>query len=82
MIRLVGPLPAPSGPDYMYGSIGDFLRALSDDSPWLWGVFVLAVMASLSLGLYTLWEVVLRLVSRLGRMVIRSRRMNTDSGRS
>ena len=66
----------------MYGSIGDFLRALSDDSPWLWGVFVLAVMASLSLGLYTLWEVVLRLISRLGRRVTRSRQMNTDSGRS
>ncbi len=66
----------------MYGSIGDFLRALSDDSPWLWGVFVLAVMATLSLGLYALWEVVLRVVSRLGRRVRRSRQMNTDSGRS
>ena len=66
----------------MYGSIGDFLRTLSDDSPWLWGVFVLAVMATLSLGLYALWEVVLRLVSKLGRRVTRSRQTTTDSGRS
>ena len=66
----------------MYDSIGDFLRTLSDGSPWLWGVFVLAVMAALALGLYALWEVVLRLVSRLGQRVTRSRQTNTDSGGS
>ena len=46
----------------MYDSISDFLQTLSGDSPGLWAVFVLGVIATLSLALYALWELVLTLV--------------------
>ena len=82
MIRLVRLPPASFSPYQMYDSVSDFLRTLSTDSPGLWGVFVLGVMATLSLGLYALWEVVLGLVSRLGQRVTRSRQTDTGSGRS
>ena len=66
----------------MYDSISDFLQTLSDDSPGLWAVFVLGVIATLSLALYALWEMVLRLVPKLGYRVFRSRKIHTDGGRS
>ena len=65
----------------MYDSISDFLQTLSGDSPGLWAVFVLGVIATLSLALYALWELVLTLVSNLGRVASRSRQTHTDGGR-
>ena len=46
----------------MYDQITEFLQTLSADSPGLWGLFVLGVMASLSLGLYAFWEMVLKMI--------------------
>ena len=43
----------------MYDAISDFLKTLSADSPALWAMLVLGSIATLSLGLYALWEVVL-----------------------
>lgn len=57
----------------MYGALSDFLRDLSTESPALWALLVLGVMLTLSLGLHTLWESLLRLV--LGS-VSRPRRRN------
>ena len=64
----------------MDSSVSNFLQTLSSDSPWLWSALVLGTMGALALGLYALWEVVLRFVSKLGRRVIRSRQAGTDSG--
>ena len=66
----------------MYDSISDFLQTLSTESRELWAVFVLGVIATLALALYGLWEVVLRLASRLGRGSSRSHRTHPDGGRS
>lgn len=66
----------------MYDAISDFLQTLSGDSPELWAVLVLGVIATLSLALYALWEVVLRLVPKLGQRVFRSRQTHHGGGRS
>ena len=46
----------------MYESISDFLKDLSANSPALWAILVLGVVATISLGLYSFWETVLRIV--------------------
>ena len=48
----------------MYDTISNFLRDLGNDRPVLWSLFVLAVVSALSLSLYQLWEVILRMLSR------------------
>lgn len=48
----------------MYGAISDFLKDLSTDSPALWALLVLGAMATVSLGLYLFWELLLGLVFR------------------
>ena len=44
----------------MYESISDFLKDLGTNSPALWAVFVLGVIITISLGLYSFWETVLK----------------------
>ncbi len=46
----------------MYDSLTTFLRNLSADSPLLWALLVVGVVAVAALVLYAFWEVVLRLV--------------------
>ena len=41
--------------------MSELLRNLSTDSPALWAILVLGVIATLSLGLYGFWETVLRI---------------------
>ena len=47
----------------MYEAIHDFFQTLSADSPILWALFVLGVVATVSPGLYAFWEFVLKLVT-------------------
>lgn len=62
----------------MYDSISDFLQTLSAEKRTLWALFVLAVMASLSLALYGFWQAVLRLFAELRRRVsARARHIRT-----
>ena len=49
----------------MYDTISDFFRDLGNDRAILWALFVLAVVSALSLSLYQLWEVTLRILSRV-----------------
>ena len=47
----------------MYDSLTTFVRNLSADSPLLWALLVIGVVAVAALALYAFWEVVLRLVA-------------------
>lgn len=44
----------------MYESLTHFLKAFSAESPLLWALLVMAVIAVAGLALYCFWEVVLR----------------------
>ena len=44
----------------MYDALTDFLQEFSSRSPLLWALLVMAVVAGTALGLYALWELVLR----------------------
>jgi hypothetical protein len=46
----------------MYDALASFLQDLSSQSPLLWALLVMAVVAGTGLGLYALWEMVLRWV--------------------
>ena len=46
----------------MYDTLTDFMRTFSADSPALWALLVMAVVAVTSLFLFAFWEVVLRLL--------------------
>ena len=46
----------------MYVALTSFLQDLSSKFPLLWALFVMAVVASTALSLYTLWELLLRWV--------------------
>ena len=46
----------------MYKAISDFLQTLSAGNSALWTLFVLGVVATISLGLYAFWEITLRAV--------------------
>ena len=43
----------------MYDSLTEFMKNLSADSPVLWALLVMAVVASTGLFLYAFWELVL-----------------------
>ena len=47
----------------MYDTLTEFMKTFSADSPALWALLVMAVVASTSLLLFAFWEVVLRLVA-------------------
>ena len=54
----------------MFGELGDFLTTLSSNFPLLWALFVMAVVAGISLVLFFFWELLFSLVpgvSLLGR---------------
>ena len=52
----------------MYDALTSFLQEFSSRSPLLWALLVMAVVGGTALGLYTLWELVLRwVVSVWGR---------------
>ncbi len=61
----------------MYDSLITFLRSLSADSPLLWALLVVGVVAAVALVLYAFWEVVLRLVVT-SRFPKRIRRRSTE----
>ena len=44
----------------MYESLTDCLKTSSADSPFLWALMVMGVIASAGLLLYVFWEIVLR----------------------
>ena len=44
----------------MYDALTDFLQEFSSHSPLPWALLVMAVVAVTGLGLYSLWELVLR----------------------
>lgn len=44
----------------MYESLTDFLKTFSAESPLLWALLVMAIIAVAGLALYGFWEVVLR----------------------
>ncbi len=44
----------------MYDALTDFLQEFSSRSPLLWALLVMAVVSGTGLGLYALWELVLR----------------------
>ncbi|MDE2816468.1 MAG: hypothetical protein OXM03_12275 [Chloroflexota bacterium] len=46
----------------MYDALTAFLQEISSRSPLLWALLVMAVVAGTALGLYSLWELVLRWV--------------------
>ncbi len=46
----------------MYDALTDFLQDFSSRWPLLWALSVMAVVAGTGLGLYVLWEMVLRWV--------------------
>lgn len=46
----------------MYESLASFLQEISSQTPLLWALLVMVVVATTALGLYTLWELVMRLV--------------------
>ena len=47
----------------MYDALTDFLQEFSNQYPLLWALLVMAVVAGIALGLYALWELVLRWVA-------------------
>ena len=47
----------------MYDFLSDFLSAFSLHQPVLWALLVMAVVATISLGLHAFWELVWRLLS-------------------
>ncbi len=51
--------------DGMYDALTGFLQELSSQNPFLWALLVMAVVASTALGLYSLWELVLRWITSL-----------------
>ncbi len=44
----------------MYESLTQFLKTFSSESPFLWALLVMAVIAVAGLALYGFWEIVLR----------------------
>ena len=44
----------------MYETLTHFLKTFSSESPFLWALLVMAVIAVAGLALYGFWEVVLR----------------------
>jgi hypothetical protein len=44
----------------MYESLAQFLKTFSVESPFLWALLVMAVIAVAGLALYGFWEIVLR----------------------
>ncbi len=44
----------------MYEALSKFLIAFSSDSPILWALLVMAVIAGTGLGLYAFWEIILK----------------------
>lgn len=44
----------------MYDALTEFLQETGRQAPLLWALLVMAVVAGVALGLYALWEVVLR----------------------
>ena len=44
----------------MYEALASFLQDISSHSPLLWALLVMAVVAATALGLYGLWELLLR----------------------
>ena len=46
----------------MFDAFGDFLTSLSASHPLLWALFVMAVVAGVSLFLFFFWEVFFRLL--------------------
>ena len=44
----------------MYDSLTDFMQNLSADSPVLWALLVMAVVALIGLALFAFWELVFR----------------------
>ena len=44
----------------MYDALTEFLQETGRQAPLLWALLVMAVVAGAALGLYVLWEVVLR----------------------
>ena len=46
----------------MYDALTGFLQSFSSESPLLWALLVMAVVAGTGLGLYIVWELVLRWV--------------------
>ena len=44
----------------MYESLTHFLKTFSAESPFLWALLVMAVIATTGLVLYGFWEIVLR----------------------
>ena len=49
----------------MYDALTGFLQELSSQSPLLWALLVMAVVASTALSLYSLWELVLRWITSI-----------------
>ena len=46
----------------MYESLTQFLKTFSAESPFLWALLVMVVIAVAGLTLYAFWEVVLRAI--------------------
>ena len=44
----------------MHHALTDFLQNFSSQSPLLWALLVMAVVAGMGLGLYVFWELALR----------------------
>ena len=44
----------------MYESLTHFLKSFSAESPFLWALLVMVIIASAGLALYGFWEIVLR----------------------
>ncbi len=61
----------------MYDSLTTFMSSLSADSPLLWPLLVVGIVAVFALVLYTFWEVVLRLVATVP-LSRKSRRRSTE----
>ena len=63
----------------MYESLSHFLKTFSAESPFLWALLVMAVIATAGLALYASWELVLR---SMGLAVRGGTRVNRQVRRS
>ena len=62
----------------MYESLTHFLKTFSADSPLLWALLVMVVIAAAGLVLYGFWELALRLAG----LVLSGGKNNGNGGRS